>query len=230
MLDFKSDLINKTGGLFYHYKAFKYKNKYWKKFRNEINKWALSWPKKHDSLLLIGSSASYTLSNEFLNRYSEVHCVDLDKSAPLFFKLSHRDKRYKLTWDTNNYLKNLDLLKAKLQSQKFDVLFSNILGQLPLSVKDWESNQETFTSQLNEILKAEHWASYHDLYSSQVKPDLSNGTSPLRIQNIFKTDNPSNQVIDHLTKNFFTNSTKKDYFVWQIEPKYYHLIEATHVL
>ncbi|MDB2426051.1 hypothetical protein N9W41_00740 [bacterium] len=230
MLDFKKQLINKTGGLFYHYKAFKYKNKYWKSFKHEINKWALSWPQKNNRLLIIGSSAGYTLEDEFLNRYSEVHCIDLDKLAPALFNALHKNKNYKLTWDSKNYLKDLELLQKKLNSDKQDILFSNILGQLPLAVENWETHQQSFISQLHQILKTEHWASYHDLYSSETKPNLSDNTVTLDPQSIFNSNKRPKPVIDHMTKNFFTNGTKKDYFVWQIEPKYYHLIEATYDL
>ena len=77
--------LNPAGGFRYHLRAFQYSNTLWTPFRNALGLWLESWNPRSKKLLIIGSSAGYSLTDEWLDQFEQVTCLDPDPLAKLLY-------------------------------------------------------------------------------------------------------------------------------------------------
>ncbi len=149
-------------------------------------------------------------------------------------------------------LAQLEFSECPEGSSRSAWLFSNLIGQLSLEtapevksiVQDWQKN-------LPEFLSLRSWVSFHDRLSGGLRPNIQDGevrqkTRPSDTDRGFararEAEPVSNETLvrefyagaageldDHETENFFRGlmpSAQFHYFVWQLVPGRFHLIEG----
>jgi len=249
-------LLNPSGGILYHIKGFLYSQNLWLNFNKNLEKLLFAWRKFESpsgGVILIGSSGGYCLSPEWLVQYKEVVIVDPDPVAHKIFK-----EKYKPT-DTNIissdvkevFVENGRPCDRSLQAvlsayPEHDIVFCNIIGQLKFLYPDIrESLWVSFFRDLVESLKPRGFFSFHDRYSSSMRPDVegyfknysTNRLTPEDfVRELYQTSASAitgsiiprtAEVIDHCTAHFF--SEYQAYFLsWQIVPKFYHCVEVVY--
>lgn len=225
-----------SGGLVYHYSAFRHQ-KLWTPFKKNINIWLNNIDSRKDHLLLIGPSAGYTLSSDFINSFKKITCYDLDPLAPYFFKKNHPSVN-NIQWIQQDLFRDdKGNLSSKLFSKTLHeidlslVIFCNILGQIPLTQKGLTAEiYHTWLKEIEQALAHQNWASYHEVYSQL--PENSEQYSEYFVKPIrqWPIKGPSKPftVFDHLLQGFFHENYNKKYFLWKRLPNYIHLIETVH--
>jgi hypothetical protein len=237
---------NLSGGLPYHYKAFRYSKGLWYDFRYQIRDWLNDWQPLSDRLILIGPSAGYFLPDAFLLRFSEILVLDPDPTARFLFRVQHPKIKIK-RWIGEDLL--CDWSSTDGQWRRFKdfldlhpnaaLLFCNVLGQLPLIYKDHVKKNETsflsWQKQMISLLSKREFASFHDLYSGKKKFLLPQPGAMIGVgqqprfyfdekQFVFQKESHFS-LTDHLTQGLFSH-LKRQYFVWSVTPKQHHLIEC----
>lgn len=247
--------LSPSGGVAYHYIAYKYQRTLWKPFIRSVEGWLSHWEPGKKKLLIIGSSGGYCLTDSFFKRFEKIECLDPDPIAQ--WVLTRRLGKLPLQefrWNRKNYFSGskdspfgerfFQFLETK---QDYAVLFSNFLGQLSLLERAQEfapgSPEEmrwnVFVDQLGKGLrKRGAWASYHDRVSGPIRPKI---VQPLRKQvqtdeellHCFypeacgtSSESPI-ELIDHMTAGYFPGQDAS-YFSWEIYSGHFHLIEGQH--
>lgn len=223
-------MLSKTGGLIYHWRAFRYRNSVWAPFRQNISHFLDAWNPEEKSILIIGASGGHTLPSDFLERFDEVLLSDPDPLARIVFRKNHPGVKSRwisedLVFENKKYApeKLTSYLKAHPDTA---VLFANLIGQLPLINKDLDQLKLWWQSILP-TLSQHSWASYHDLFSFDLKksvfPDriVQGPVLPVLIE-WAKLGRISVDIIDHGTSDLFEKSPES--FVWRISPYRIHII------
>lgn len=214
-----SHLFNPAGGLYYHFRAWRHSHSLWSPLRDWVSERGEQWPQKSDHLIVVGSSAGYTIPSPLLERYSLVTCWDPDPMAPYFFHRRH--PMVQAQWIQKDVLSDQwkDLLARHPSA---DVLFSNFLGQVTFLVAEPQNAPATIGN-LRSSLKDRNFASYHDISSllapkPWTPPDETSKRPGEKIE--FFNEN----AFDHGTKESFQDLSR-EYFWWQLLPQHWHLIE-----
>ena len=141
--------MNLTGGLAWHWLAWRSKAR-WAPTSQAIENWLLSTAQttsthnldSRPSLLLIGASAGWMMSSQWLQKFARVDTFDIDPRAALLFKWRHAKALQatgtELHCHTRDALQDLPaLLSANPQACVF---FDNVLGQLRFQnpATDWQ--------------------------------------------------------------------------------------------
>lgn len=243
-------IINPSGGLSYHYSAFRHRRFHWAPFTRQLSEWLESWPHAEGSLLLLGPSAGYSLPTSFLQRFEHIDAVDPDPVARKLFRRNHSINH--LTWQDRDDLGSLSRewhpegLSQLLQDfPDHKILFCNFLGQLPAlfpeltSVKVWEQWRDEF----QKAISHRRWASYHDLYSLSIQGRLvdqkilrkwerdQEGNSEDYLTKVLSSTGRSGPqtIVDHCTQGLFPTG-RRHLFMWQRLPRFLHIIEARRAL
>jgi hypothetical protein len=242
------DLFRPSGGGVYHLRSLR-RQALWKPFRQQLNHWLSEWLNeilashlnpRPESLILIGPSGGYTLETEWLNRFSSISAYDIDPLAPWFFRRRHpavaeKTKFHRLDVFWAGGRLSLSALGSVLnQYPSSAILFSNVLGQVPLEHPVAEDEWRSYLKTLSEKLRSRSWASYHDLYSldslkanqhANVFEQLHTAkTAPNDLRGV-KT---SVVVTDHLLDSDWTSGLKTKRFAWSLSSKSLHIIEGVH--
>ena len=163
--------------------------------------------------------AGYCLSTEFLNKFENLTCYDLDPLAHWFFYKNHK---LKTNWKTQDFFKHM--------TENHDsLLFSNLLGQITATMNS--SEIEAHNELLKKYLKKKSWASFHDVYSwytnDQKTQELEAPKADSDLKAYLKSSlHPHSEVIDHQTQDISNWCSNKSYFLWPLTPKRTHLIEC----
>lgn len=234
-----SNVFNSSGGLFYHYSAFKYRNTIWKSYIQQVDLWLRTWNQQREHLIIIGPSGGYSLPDSFLTQFKSVTLLDPDPLAPLSFKLTHKTP---VAWLQENWLNDgLEGLQKEILSRKttHSFLFCNILGQLPYimpsSKKVGSYNLKDFFTSISQC----SWASYHDLFSfkatlREALPNLNPWALAISkedfdyLQQTLQHFKRPTAITDHLTSGMIGQESPRQLFLWQRLNNYYHIIEAKH--
>lgn len=155
--------LDTSGGLGYHWRAWRYRQRLWWPFVAQMGDWLRDWRPPCETLVLIGPSAGYALNAGFLHTFER--CVMLEPD-PLARRLLRR-RFPAIEWHCSDIDVFADDGLAALQ-QRFPaaaVLFCNVIGQA-LDADDaarWRDAQCA-------ALKTHDWASWHDVFSSSTAP------------------------------------------------------------
>lgn len=187
MVDWLRRAMPPSGGLFYHYLAMRFSRTLWTRFRTDVANWLAEWSPPSTELVVFGSSAGYSLPDGFLERFERVVIVEPDPLARVLLRrrfplaqLEFASDRSLLAPDSETEFKALKSRERRALAKlnrflsrypKAAVLFSNVLGQLPLEFPHLDD--ELFASHLIAIRSAVRdrpWASYHDLLSTWIRP------------------------------------------------------------
>lgn len=233
-------LLNPTGGLMYHVKALLFSHTRWKPFKEKIGDWLHRWNPPEKKLIIIGASGGYVLPGEFLTCFSEIIAVDPDPLAEMIFKKRFTSDTYQVQWIKTDFFIKPAFSKEIFQDflslhQDAAVLFSNFLGQMPFLIDD-EGDREGllcfWRKNLLPVLKGRSWASFHDRYSSRKRPVLHESfgvsckLSGDALIKRFYGEDAFGKWVDHQTDGFFVDKKVCDYFVWELTPRAFHIIEG----
>ena len=228
-------LFGKSGGISYHITAMRFRRR-WAPFLRHVEGWLNAWPTPQNELIIFGASAGWTLPAHFLARFERVIVIEPDPAArfllrwrfPKVQKWVFHDEISLLPWlvssQSNQLKKFLD------QYPNAAVLFSNLLGQIPLvwprelSPAEWSRCNSIFI----DALKQRNWASYHDLLSAISRPTepfekivWRAGESLVELgARVWSVREKQIVVADHGMD--WLKST--EVAIWHLRPKTYHLI------
>jgi hypothetical protein len=220
-----------SGGLRWHLRAWRHRRIH-DPFRHDIGRFLQSWDHGSKELLVVGPSAGWFLPQSFLLRFSRLVLIDLDTSAPIFFRLRHgralRQCGVDTDWIQEDFVECLPRLLAV--SRDPAVLFCNVLGQLALERTDAEAR----LAELPALLTERRWASFHDRFSARVPVEAPPGeqafTSHIPMDgDMLQKLGYSGEWCDHGTGGILPAGAVKCYLPWRIEPRRLHWIEAGKV-
>lgn len=237
---------NKTGGIGYHYLALRFRHNLWQDYLNFIEEFLFSirWfsPSKPKKLLLLGPSAGYTLPTRWLKEFSEILAIDLDPLAPFLFKRIHGS--LPIIWTMENFFSDssnawrIDRLLGLRQSFPDHLwFFTNLIGQLPLTLKKMSLHEEDqwfhWQQDWHQILLERSWVSLHDIFSvpfgiRSITPFSQTWQTARKeelLQNILKNSEKA-VVTDHLTHGLLPLHARKELALWRIQPHQTQIIEA----
>jgi hypothetical protein len=237
-------LAGPTGGLSYHWIARKRVNHAWRPFRAQVRDWLLAWksqwPETCSELIVFGPSAGWTLPLTDLAKINKLVFVEPDPIARFLLRrrlkyasLEFYSRADLLPWFSDDLLAFNDFLRDR---PKAAVLFSNLLGQVPLLVSPSyhaSQNQHAQDAFLS-ALKGRTWASYHDIFSTQTAkgarlttnaiPSFGAHEASTRLSEIaVETFEGAGTLTDHET-SWLSVGRRTEFALWPLTEKQVHLI------
>lgn len=211
-------LIHPSGSLIYHWRAWRYRNKLWHPFRDQVSAWLAQWQPTPRHLVLIGPSAGYTLNPSFLCRFQRISALEPDRLARHLLT-----RRFPgIHFDFHPALYRPEMLLASFPEAAY--LFCNLLGQTWTDI-----DPSLWRPALEATLTGRAWASYHDIVSTGRRPEARGNID-------LSTMEPMDELLgrfwtrgdlivdDHGTYGMFADLPRR-YALWQLTPKRVHLIE-----
>ncbi len=230
------NLFSQSGGLLYHWRAHR-QQKLWSPFCTDLANWLATWPCSRQRLIVFGASGGYTLPTTWLQTFAEVQAYDMDPLAPWFFRKRHSCAvsffEQNLFWQEGQ-LSLTPLNRILASSSPATLLFSNILGQIPLEGRTQEAEWSQFLLDLRQLLRGHNWASYHDLITLDALPFAAHAQTTLMFQTtpgawratLPKLKIANLQITDHLTESAWTSGLQRRRLGWSISPSNLHMIEC----
>jgi hypothetical protein len=220
-------LLHPSGGLVYHWRAWRWRRTLWAPFHDQVRRWLTDWRPGEKHLVLVGPSGGYALSSQFLERFPRITVLEPDALARRI--LARRFPEQRFAWRSGELLARpggFAWLAATYPDAAF--LFCNLLGQSPVGaeagfdrrvwLEDWQS-----------ALAVRAWASWHDLASTSRPPDragvlaLSQGQPHDDVLAHFWLGGEL-EIHDHECAGLFP-ALPRQCVVWRLTPKHYQLIE-----
>ena len=234
--------MNLTGGLAWHWLAWRSKAR-WAPTSQAIEKWLMSEAqafkpsntKDQPSLLLIGASAGWMMSSQWLQQFARVDTFDIDPSAAILFKWRHGKALQINRTDLHCHKRDAlqDLQALLLAHPKACVFFDNVLGQLRFQNlnTDWQQVERRL-KQIKLQLKDREWGSLHDRMSGQTThlieqhSDLPVRHADWHDQHWLAQLNAQSPWLDHLTQDVFPTGVSVQNFAWNFSANYRHWLQA----
>jgi hypothetical protein len=239
--------MNLTGGVAWHWLAWRSQAR-WASTSQAIEHWLLNQAQVfkasgvagQPSLLLIGASAGWMMSSQWLQQFARVDTFDIDPLAAPLFKWRHgaalKSQGVELHCHTHNALQDLPaLLNAH---PKACVFFDNVLGQLRFQRPSAAWQQvEADIQKIQKQLKGREWGSVHDRMSGPTLEKIVESDA-LPVRNSQQNDqqwltqlNAESPWLDHLTHDVFPLETSGQEiniqnFAWNFSPRYRHWLQA----
>lgn len=235
-------LFSPTGGLVYHLRARRHRERRWLPFRRAVADWLAGVLPPGDELILVGPSAGHCLPLEHLAQFERVMLLEPDGLAR--FLLRRRLRVADVTHRAEDLLvaplvrgaPGLDeLLQARPRAA---ILFCNVLGQLQFGVSEAEHTawRAAFQRRILPELVGRPWASFHDRWSldrAVTEPPLPVEVTFERAPSddelgraLFGAAGPPVQVLDHGTAGLFPEAGPHRYFTWPLTLEALHVVEA----
>ena len=215
--------LSDAGGVRYHLRALCHRRRRWRAFRDTVATWFAAWRPPCQRLVLVGPSAGHTLPLAQMHGFSEIVALEPDPVARRW--LAWRAHHLPLHFDAIDVLSGATPLRPlRTAFPDAAVLFCNVLGQVaPAGGGRWHER-------LADSLAGHHWASYHDVISTDVRPLA--GAGPMfcdarRLETVLERFWPGGQLalVDHETFRLAGPSQPADYALWPLGPDRWHLIE-----
>jgi len=234
--------MNLTGGIAWHWLAWRSKAR-WAPTSKAIEHWLLLNAQVfkpvdvpgQPSLLLIGASAGWMMSSQWLEQFARVDTYDIDPLAAVLFKRRHgaalKATRTELNCHTHDALQDLPSLLSS--HPKACVFFDNVLGQLRFQnlATDWQLVEKRL-KQFKVLLKGREWGSIHDRMSGpttnliQHINDLPVRHADWHDQKWLSQLDAQSPWLDHLTNAIFPAGLAFQDFAWNFSPNYRHWLQA----
>ena len=234
--------MNLTGGIAWHWLAWRSKAR-WAPTSHAIEQWLLSnaqvfkpvEAQGQPSLLLIGASAGWMMSSQWLEQFARVDTYDIDPLAAVLFKWRYgaalKTAGTELHCHTRDALQDLPSLLSS--HPKACVFFDNVLGQLRFQnlATDWQLVERRL-KQFKVLLKGREWGSIHDRMSGpttnliQHIHDLPVRHPDWRDQKWLAQLDAQSPWLDHLTNAVFPAGLAVQDFAWNFSPNYRHWLQA----
>jgi hypothetical protein len=180
-------------------------------------------------------------------RFERVVCLEPDPLARWLFRRKLEkaplDRRPRLEFIAEDHLVRYPERLPKLTETLGDcaLLFSNVLGQLrellEISEKS-DPNLERIRRAITEATHGRPFASFHDRVSGRLRPNFVQPfhcdhrlSDEALVAHLYKHsfgpgNTGENLLLDHLTEGLFPDELPHEYFLWPLEPRRYHVIEA----
>ncbi len=226
----RSHWLHASGGLIWHLRALRYRNRLWRPFRDEVQRWLQGWQPPTDKLILVGPSAGYTLDAVFLLRWQEIVVLEPDPLARRLLRWRFPAVRWHFAnMDVLSDINDLALLAEGFADHA--ILFSNVLGQI--APRD-EAASRAWRDSVREMLMAHCWASYHDVISTSRPPaaqtaQMPSGKTLGELASRFWHGGEL-EIVDHGTFDLGRCKRRNDksmnsYCIWRLRQRQYHLVE-----
>ena len=176
----------------------------WRPFVEAIAAWLEDWAPQNRELVIIGPSGGYTLNDAFLARFDSLMAYDVDVLARLFFGRRKRTRfKRQNAFAIEGKLSLKPLQNILITHPNAAILFSNVIGQVPLEISVSEMEWRSFLVALRSELNGRTWASYHDRWSDR-----------------------AGVRTDHLTDGDWTRDLPVRKFQWQLDAQSLHHVDA----
>ena len=226
-LSLLTGLFHPSGGLIYHWRAWRWRRTLWAPFHDQVRRWLTDWRPACTHLVLVGPSGGYALSRQFLERFERITVLEPDPLARRI--LAWRFPGRPFNWRASGGLARPDgfhWLAARFPDGAF--LFCNLLGQDLLGAPH-DFDRSAWLARLEPGLSGHAWASWHDLASTVRPPDRQAVLSLAAAQPLDATlahfwHGGELSIYDHLTAGLCPASPRQ-VAVWQLAPNRHHLIE-----
>jgi hypothetical protein len=240
-------LLNPAGGLRYHLRALRYGARLWQPYRWALGEWLLGWEPPEKQLVLVGPSGGYSVQPFLFERFEHVLCLEPDPVARFVFRRrlekAPLDRTPALEFITDDRLVRHPERLVELVEQLGDtaLLFTNIIGQLRvlLEVSDPEAPEFVRVREaIGRAITGRSWASFHDRVSGALTPQFDQplvADGRLSDAEVLEVlyggdDSPAGsngvELLDHFTAEFFPESLPHSYFIWELDPGWFHVIEG----
>ncbi len=228
MRPFKSTLFGPSGGMLWHWRALRARRQH-ADLRAQIERWLLQWQPSASTLLLVGPSAGWTLSQRFLAQFKTLIAIDLDPVARPLFWLTHgkalADSGVKLRWIHGDFVEMLPALLGAHADMA--VLFCNVLGQLGVERGDYQQ----VLGALPHTLRRVNWATYHDRYSAAA--ECAPEAARKAFESMSGMDSSTlvsmgckGEWTDHGTGVLLPGNWPRRYLPWLLTARKFHWLEA----
>ncbi len=231
--------MDPSGGLKYHWTAYRRRNGPWAPHQRAVRQLLTDWgPRGCARLVLIGPSAGYSLPAEFFTQFRLIRVLEPDRMARILLTRRFPRVRFEFIDRPRDLMNRLDGQDA--------VLFCNMLGQLSLSpameLPDVRAEFKQLAARV-ELLCT--WASFHDRLSA----DFESVASPsewLKLDphaqkhSVSRLDvdtlathflQPMKVAYEHDAEEWFPALLKGHsfrYWLWGLRADQHHVIEATY--
>ena len=236
-----------TGGLRWHARAFMRRKTLWQPARLAIADWLAQTSPANKHLLLIGGSAGWMMSSDWLQRFQRIDLYDLDPLAGLLFRVNHgralRLAGTKFFFHRCDAIQDLEVLLS--QHPSASIFFDNVLGQLRFRIEDDDQAEQALEKFYRRLHKRD-WGSIHDLYSGPVNQDSMAAPQSVRFQGLqtaqglnleglqgaaaqstlLRAVSASGNWMDHFTSAVFPTGLALHVMSWQFSSNYCHWLQA----
>lgn len=237
-MELKKIWRHSTGGWSYHYLSWKYGNKLWRHYKIQVAKLLSNWRPFTENLILIGPSAGYALDASFLQRFQKITVYEVDGLAKYLFSKKFQHSNIVWKGECPIFKPQADINKAlwaiRSENPNAAILFCNILGQWPLIDPKSEEKLPILLKALNDLYGDSRWASFHDLFSGELKrqqlnfnhlPELKIPLVELQQIELLAQQLDFKLLSDHLTFQRMSTSKAKTHFFWPLSPRQLHIME-----
>lgn len=243
---------NRTGGAVWHVRALRASGR-WCPTREAISRWLDTLSFESSRLVLVGASAGWMMSTEFLARFRSIEAIDIDPLARPLFAWRHgqhlRRAGTLVTWHRQDALMQLEALMERWPSAAW--LFDNVLGQQIYRHHDLDA-VEAALGGLARRLAGREWASIHDWLSGPAAPADVGAVLARPIERaviepralrlngqacsveaageaLLATLNAGGEWQDHRTAWVFPPGTEVSLIPWEFLPGKWHWLQAGRV-
>ena len=228
-----------SGGIAWHWHAWR-SRQLWAPSVQFISTWLGNQcvHQKGDTLLLIGASAGWMMSNQWLCQFKEIKTYDLDPVAASLFRWNHgktlSKKGIQLSCHTQDALVVLPQLLD--QHPNSVVFFDNVLGQLRFTCSSLDATEKKLKKVRSDLI-GRTWGSIHDRMSGPIGQTQTRHllNSPLHTKGYLKEDseiqtwliqmNAKSPWLDHLTQDVFPEETPVENMTWAFNQNYWHWLQ-----
>ena len=233
--------MNRAGGFFYHLRALHGRGTTWRPFREALSAWlALVLPPSAE-LVLVGPSAGYCLTDEWLAGFERVVALEPDPVARWMLgrrlrRLGTRSTRF-VSDDllVEPLVRDAPALDGLLETMPgAAVLFAGLLGQVCFLIDDarLERFRTAWQRRILPALEGRPWASFHDRVSGGVPPRMTAlrrvgpRLADAAVARLYSPEGGRVELGDHSTHGLFPERLPHVYFRWELEPGRNHLVEG----
>jgi hypothetical protein len=215
--------------------------KRWALTRERLAQWLLSVRQLSappDELLLLGGSAGWMMSPEFLAGFKRVVLVDIDPWAARLFRLNHGRTlaRHGVRLDFLQGDVHALLDQALADQAQASVLFDNFLGLDSIYTRSLDVTERRLRG-LRKRLKGRLWGSVHDRLSGPGTADwrgapcwtetwAAPSAQPLPQAELFNAVQAHGEWLDHHTAEVLPPGLRTSLIPWPIVPGRWHWLQA----
>ncbi len=220
-------LLHPSGGLVYHWRAWRWRRRLWAPFHDQVRRWLTDWRPGEKHLVLVGPSGGYALSSQFLERFPRITVLEPDALARRI--LARRFPEHRFEWRDGPGLVEAGGFGRLVDTHPDAAfLFCNLLGQTPVGAGPG-FDRRAWLAAWQAALAGRSWASWHDLASSSRPPDRAGVLALPRDGHLDEIlarfwQGGVLEIHDHECAGLFPDLPRQC-ATWRLAPKHYQLIE-----
>jgi hypothetical protein len=231
---------NPSGGIRYHFRAWRRRDHAWLPFREQLEAWLADWRPRATTLAIVGPSGGYCLPLRALQGFQRFVIFEPDPLARAILKRRMRAAlpQRELLWVGDDVwvgplLRGGSIPRALLGGETA-LLFSNIIGQLSYMVDDaaFPAWRQAWCQSLFPQLERMPWASFHDRVSSEIAPHKPLPTHGRRLSDAEITalyqpaPGETIELNDHHSQELLPEGHGYRYLHWPLTETMHHVIEC----